>query len=247
MKSSSLETIYGRNPVYEVLRAQRRYVDRLEVAEGVSSRGKVDQIFELAKASGVKVLRKPKSNLDRVHENHQGVLVYVDRYPYASLQELFETMARSPELGFILILDMIQDPQNMGVLLRTAEAVRVQGVVIPHRGGVGITPAVVASSAGASEHLKIVRQNLAQSIESLKREGLWIVGMEKRPRSMALEEVDFRRAVGLVVGNEGRGLRRLVRDSCDYLAKIPMGGEVESLNAAVAGSIALYEARKARG
>jgi len=157
----------------------------------------------------------------------------------------FDESVEEPPL--ILLLDIIQNPQNLGTLLRTAEAVGVHGVIIPERRSAGITPAVVSASSGASEHMLVAVMNLAQAIQALKEREVWIVGLEGSPEAHLPGEVDLSGALGLVIGNEGEGMRRLVRQSCDFLLRLPMRGRVESLNAAVAGSTALYFAWQARG
>ena len=148
---------------------------------------------------------------------------------------------------FFLILDTLQDPQNLGTLLRTAEAVGVHGVLLPQHRAVGITPAVVNASSGACEHLPIAQHNLAQAIDEFKKENIWVIGLEGGPEAQPLGELRLDSAIALVVGSEGEGMRHLVRASCDALLSLPMIGKVESLNAAVAGSIALYMVWQARG
>jgi 23S rRNA (guanosine2251-2'-O)-methyltransferase len=145
------------------------------------------------------------------------------------------------------LLDTLQDPQNFGTLLRTAESVGVHGVIIPKKRSVGVTQAVVGASSGASEHILISKDNLVGAINLIKDRGAWVVGLENLPEAQLLGQVDLSGAMALVVGHEGQGIRRLVRHSCDYLVCLPMRGRVDSLNAAVAGSIALYEIWKARG
>jgi 23S rRNA (guanosine2251-2'-O)-methyltransferase len=150
------------------------------------------------------------------------------------------------EAPFILILDALQDPQNLGTLLRTAEAVGVHGVLLPLRQTATITPAVVTASSGASEHLLVGQSNLAQAMDILVENNLWLIGLDGGPESQPLEQVNLKGPLGLVVGNEGQGMRRLVREKCDVLLRLPMRGNIESLNAAVAGSVALYLALGAR-
>ncbi len=241
-----IERICGRNPVYEVLRAGRRHVRRLFVAEGVHVRGVLAQTLALAEDRDVAVERVPRRELDRMHEGNQGIVAEVGPYPYSELEDILDAAGRSGETPLILLLDVIQNPQNLGTLLRTAEAVGVHGVVIPYRRGVGVTHGVVSASAGASEHMLIARENLAQAIQKLKQAGVWVVGLEYSPEARPLEEADMKRPLALVVGSEGQGMRRLVRESCDFLVRLPMRGRIESLNAAVAGSIALYAAWEAR-
>jgi 23S rRNA (guanosine2251-2'-O)-methyltransferase len=171
----------------------------------------------------------------------------VGRYPYADLYDIIELSARGNEPAFILILDTLQDPQNLGTLLRTGEAVGVHGVLLPLRRTATVTPAVVDASSGASEHLLIAQMNLAAAIARLKESGVWVVGLEAGPESQYPELVRLDGPLALVVGGEGKGMRSLVRDSCDLLLRLPMRGEVDSFNAAVAGSIALYLSWQARG
>jgi 23S rRNA (guanosine2251-2'-O)-methyltransferase len=171
----------------------------------------------------------------------------VGEYPYADLYDIVELATCENEPAFVLILDTLQDPQNLGTLLRTGEAVGVHGVLLPLRRTATVTPAVVNVSSGASEHLLIAQMNLAAAIARLKESGVWVVGLEAGPQAQYPEQVRLDGPLALVVGGEGKGMRSLVRDSCDLLLRLPMRGEVDSLNAAVAGSIALYLSWQARG
>jgi 23S rRNA (guanosine2251-2'-O)-methyltransferase len=241
------ETIYGRNPVYEVIRANRRAVHRLLVAEGVQEKGNLARALALAAQRGISVQRVPRARLDHETDSHQGLAAEVDAYPYASIEDVLARATRRGEPALVLLLDIIQNPQNLGTLLRTAEAVGVHGVILPERRGVGITPAVVNASAGASEYLLVAAHNLARAIQRLKEHELWIVGLEGSSEAQPVGQVDLSGPLGLVIGNEGEGMRRLVRQSCDFLLRLPMRGQVESLNASVAGSVALYLVWQARG
>lgn len=174
-------------------------------------------------------------------------MAQVDSYPYVPPAEVLQRAREVGEPPLVLALDVLQDPQNLGTLLRTAEAVGVHGVILPRHASVGITAAVVSSSAGACEHLLVARDNLAQCLGWLKENGLWVVGLEASPQAVLLEEVDLGQPLVLVVGSEGEGMRKLVRQRCDFLVRLPMRGRVESLNAAVAGSLALYAIWAARG
>jgi 23S rRNA (guanosine2251-2'-O)-methyltransferase len=240
------ERIFGRNAAYEVLRAGRRRVYALDVAEGAEVRGGLRRVLDLARSASVPVRRVHRADLDRESDSHQGVAATVDAYPYVALEDILERAAELSEPPLVLLLDLIQNPQNLGTLLRTAEAVGVHGVVIGSHRAAGITPAVVSSSSGASEHLRIARGNLAQAMSRLRDAGLWLVGLDEGPEGVRMDEANLAGALGLVVGNEGEGMRRLVRQSCDVLMQVPMRGRVESLNAAVAGSLALYAAWAAR-
>lgn len=238
--------ILGRNPALEVLRAGRREVRHLWVAEGAERRGTLARILGAAEERGVPVERVPRGALDLMGTGHQGVCARVGPYPYGQITDVFQRAGVLGEPLFVLLLDVLQNPQNVGTLMRTAEAVGVHGVVMPPRRGVGVTSGVVSASAGASEHLTVVRMNLAQAIRRLQEAHVWVLGLDTTPEAICLEEARVDGALALVVGSEGEGLRHLVRKSCDQLARIPMRGWVGSLNAAVAGSIALYIAWRAR-
>lgn len=241
------EFIYSRNAVYETLRARRRQVFRLEVAQGAQEKGRLAEIIRMAEECKIPILRAPRAGLDKIHLAHQGVVLEASGYPYAELTDLFEVAEKRKEPLFVLLLDALNDPQNFGSLLRTAEAVGIHGVVIPMRHTVTVTPAVVNASSGASEHLLIAQANLHQAVQSLKEAGAWIVGLDQAGDPVgATHESPLQGALGLVVGSEGEGMRPLVRQSCDFLLKLPMAGKIESLNAAVAGSVALYLAYLAR-
>ncbi len=221
------EWIVGRNPVYEVMNAGRRQAFRLQVARGVEERGRLVDILNLAQKKRLPIERVDRAQLNPYGENPQGVAVEVSGYPYMSLQDILDLAVQRQEPLFVLILDVIQDPQNLGTLLRTAEAVGVHGVLMPLRRAAEVTPAVVRASAGASEHLFIVQSNLAQAIASLKEAGAWVIGLEGGPGSIAIEQARLDGALALVVGNEGEGLRALVAKSCDLLVSLPMVGKVE--------------------
>lgn len=241
------EFIYSRNAVYETLRAKRREVFRIQIAEGAQEKGRLDDILRMAKERKIPVERVARPKLDKVHQNHQGVVAEVSGYAYSDLVDILEYARQKNELPFVLIIDSLQDPQNFGSLLRTAEALGAHGVIIPLAHAVEVTPAAVNASSGASEHLKITQSNLAQAIDALKDSDVWIVGIDQNGEMVSDKtEKHLRGAVGLVVGSEGEGIRPLVRSKCDILLKLPMRGQVESLNAAVAGSVALYLSYLAR-
>lgn len=240
------EWIVGRNPVYEVLRARRRDVFRLLIAQGVEERGKLSEILTLAAKRKLQTQRVPRGQLDALGENHQGVALEASGYPYSTAADILERAERRQEPLFVLILDMLQDPQNLGTLMRTAEAAGVHGIILPLRRTAEITPTVVHASAGASEHMLVAQANLAMVIDELKEAGAWVVGLEGSPEALPVEQVPLERPLALVVGNEGEGMRDLVRKKCDYLLALPMRGQVESLNAAVAGSIVIYLALQRR-
>ena len=240
------ELIYSRNAVYETLRAGRRQVFSIEIAEGAQEKGRLAEILKLAQERKIKISRAPREKLDRIHENHQGVAAEVSGYSYVSVADILDLAEKSGEPPFVLILDTLNDPQNFGALLRTAEAVGVHGIILPLARTVEVTPAVVNASSGASEHLLIARSNLSQAIDALKIAGAWIIGLESGGQAQGPEKTRLDGAIGLVVGSEGAGLHDLTRRKCDILMKLPMRGKIESLNAATAGSIALYLAYRAR-
>ena len=241
------EFIYGRNAVYETLRAKRREFFGLEIADGVKEAGRISEILELAALNKVGANLVPRTKLEKLKANHQGVALEAGAYPYSDLIEILERARKKNEPPFILILDSLQDPQNFGSLLRTAEVVGVHGVVIPLARTVEVTPAVVNASSGASEHLLIARSNLSQAVDALKGSEVWIVGLDQKGKVLhEKSNQPLKGALGLIVGSEGEGLHELTRKKCDVLIKLPMRGQIESLNAAVAGSIMLYEAYLAR-
>jgi 23S rRNA (guanosine2251-2'-O)-methyltransferase len=247
MSPQSVEHIPGRNPVFEVLRAGRRNVRELLIAPGGESRRGLADLLQSAEESGHAIRTVPRRELDQLAAHHGGVIAVVEPYPYANLEEIVAGERSGPDEPLVLLLDTLQDPQNMGTLIRTAEAVGVEGVIIPHRRAVGVTPAVVSASSGACEHLRIARSNLAGAIRRLKEAGFWIAGLEASEQAQPLQAFDPKGPLGLVVGSEGSGMRRLVRESCDFLLRLPMRGQVASLNASVAGSVALYAIWRARG
>ena len=240
------EFIYGRNPVYETLRTTRREAFRLQVAEGVQDKGRLTEILALAANRKIPLERVARARLDKLSESHQGIALEVSGYPYITLDDILENAKERDEALFVLILDTLQNPQNLGTLLRTAEAVGVHGVLIPTHRAAEITPAVVSASAGACEHMLVAQVNLAQAIVELKKADAWVVGLDESPESKAPSDVCLDGALAVVVGSEGEGIRPLVRQSCDFLLRLPMQGQIGSLNAAVAGSVALYLAYLSR-
>ena len=232
------ELIYSRNAVHEVLRAGRRQIFSIEIADGVQDKGKIEDILKLAQQQKVKVSRVPRPKLDKVHQNNQGIVAEVSGYPYSDVVDILDSA--KGELPFLLMLDSLQDPQNFGTLIRTAEALGVHGIVIPLARSVDVTPAVVNASSGASEHMLIAQANLSQTIDALKANDVWVVGLDQAGAEVEAGSRHLKGALGLVVGSEGEGLHDLVRKKCDIVLKLPMKGKIESLNAAVAGSVALY-------
>ena len=240
------EWIYGRNPVYETLRARRRQPFRLQLAQGLREKGRLYDILQLAKSRKIPIDAVPRQRLDAYGSGHQGIALEVSAFPYSDLATILDLSQKRQQAPFLLLMDTLQDPQNLGTLLRTAEIVGVHGVLLPYRQTATVTPAVVSASSGASEHLLIAQTNLAQAIGTLKQADIWVIGLDGSDSAQPLQQIRLDGPMALVVGNEGDGMRPLVRDSCDILMRLPMRGQIESLNAAVAGSIALYLAWQAR-
>jgi len=234
------EWIYGRQAVREVLRAGRRHAFLLRIGEGVREQGALAEILGLARKRNLRIETVAQDALDRLGGNHQGVAIQAEEYPLVPIEEILSRCEQAGSEALLLILDQIQDPQNLASLLRTAEAAGVHGVILPLRRAAGVTPAVVNASAGAVEHLRIAQSNLAQAIDEVKRRGIWAAGLDADPAAEPMLDADLKGPLALVVGSEGEGLRPLVRKSCDRLLRLPMLGKIQSLNAAAAGSIALY-------
>ncbi|HEY0070942.1 MAG TPA: 23S rRNA (guanosine(2251)-2'-O)-methyltransferase RlmB [Chloroflexia bacterium] len=249
------EWLYGRHAVEETLRAGRRKVLRVSLSEGGrGGKGAPDEplarIEAEARRQRIPLERVPTARLDaltRVGQHHQGVAAEVSGYPYSTLAEVAAMCREAGPNALVLLLDAIQDPQNFGTLLRSAEAVGVTAVVMLERRQVEVTAAVVNASAGAVEHLTVCQtNNLPRGIEALQEAGLWVYALQSEPGAVPFTMSDLKGPLGLVVGSEGSGVGRLVRERCDGALEIPMRGKIESLNAAVAGSIVLYEALRQR-
>ncbi|MBV9577894.1 MAG: 23S rRNA (guanosine(2251)-2'-O)-methyltransferase RlmB [Chloroflexi bacterium] len=237
-----MDHLYGRNSVFEALRAARRPVQRVLVARGAHG---IEDLVTEARLRRVPVDSVDRYRLDRLGgAHHQGVVAEAAAFPYAHL----DSLPPAGDSPLLLVLDSLQDPQNFGTLLRTAQATGVDGVLIPEHRAVGVTPAVSNASAGAVEHLRIVRvTNLARTLQQLKATGVWTFGLAV-DAEQAYWAADLSGPIAIVVGSEGSGLSRLVRETCDILVAIPMaGGSVQSLNASVAGSLVLYEGFRQRG
>lgn len=244
---SATEYLYRRNTVLESLRGRRRELHRLWVQQGARQ---LDEILAAAKARGLQVDTVSKGRLSQLagDGSHQGIVLETGPYQYSTLDEILALANERQERPFLLLFDLLHGPQNIGALLRAAEACGVHGVVLQDRRAPDVTPLVVIHSAGAAEHLLIAQvTNLVKAMKRLKEVGVWIVGLEIGEQAQRLGQIDLDMALGLVVGHEGAGLRRLVRENCDFLLQLPMRGHVDSLNAATAGAIALYAAWQARG
>jgi 23S rRNA (guanosine2251-2'-O)-methyltransferase len=247
------ELLYGRHAVLETLLAARRRIYRLWL-EGESNSppptGIVAQIVEAAQAAGVPTRTIKGGLFERLAQQNahaQGVALEVGEYPYVEVDDLLARAKQKSEPPLLLLLDHLQDPQNLGTLIRTAEAMGVHGIILPERRAAGVTPAVSNSSAGAVERIYVAQvTNLNRTIEHLKSRNVWVAGLDSDPATPLIDTKLLSGALALVVGSEGSGLSRLTREKCDFLVRLAMVGEVESLNAAVAGSIVLYLARQTR-
>lgn len=242
-----MEKLYSRQAVRECLRAKRRTIHRALIGESVEDAPIVREIRLLAQQQRIPISVVRRDVLNAISPHAQGIALEVDDYPYAALEDIFTVAEMRGEAPFVLILDSLQDPQNFGSLVRTAEAVGAHGVVIGERRSAGVTPAVVNASSGATEHMRIARVvNLARAVEEIKRHEVWVAALHGEAQR-TIYEADLRGGLAMIVGGEGEGVSRLLRDKADFVLRLPMRGRVESLNAAVAGAVALYEALRQRG
>ncbi len=236
------EQIYGVHAVYEALSSQRQPIERIHIAREAQS-GKVKEILNLARERGVPVRKEDRTVLDRMAkgEVHQGIIAISGEVSYADFEVLFRV-----DKPLIVILDGVEDPHNLGAVIRTAEACGASGIVVPERHSAPLSATVVKASAGASAHLPVVRvKNLVNAIDEMKERGVWVVGVDMAA-TKDWTGFDYSGAVALVLGGEHRGLRRLVREHCDALVRLPMLGKIQSLNISVAAGIVLYEVIRQR-
>lgn len=239
------DKIIGRKPVEEALKGGRQ-IDKIFVKKG-RCEGSLIPIVKRAKSMGIVVCETEHSRLDEMAdgENHQGIIAYVSEYRYVSVSDILEAAKEKNEEPFILICDKITDPHNLGAILRTASCAGVHGVIIPKHDSVGINSVVAKTSAGAVEYIPVAKvTNISSAIEKLKKEGLWIAAADMDGTEMF--GADLTGALGLVIGSEGKGISRLVRERCDFTVSIPMRGKINSLNASVAAAVLMYEAVRQR-
>ena len=234
------DLIFGRNAVTELLKSGHS-VNKILMTEG-SHDGSIQKIFALAKAAGVVVEFTSRDKLDKLcGGRHQGVAAYAAAMNYSTLEEILELAESKHEPPFIILLDELEDPQNFGAILRTAEAVGVHGVIIPKRRSVQLNATVFKTSAGAAEYVKVTQvTNVAQTLKYLRGLGLRVIGSDMNA-TIDIKQADLTGGIVLIIGSEGKGMRRLTRESCDELIKIPMVGKINSLNASVAGALFMYE------
>lgn len=239
------EFLVGKNSVMEALRAGRD-INKIWINE--RARGSMQPVLRLAKRQNVFVQAVPKQKLDQLAggTNHQSVVASVAAHRYAEMDELFHRAEEKGERPFFVILDEIEDPHNLGAILRTADAAGVHGVIIPKRRSAGLTSVVSKASAGAVEYVPVVRvTNIARTMDELKNQGLWFAGADAAG-DQDFRDADFDMPIGLVIGNEGKGISRLVKEKCDFLVRLPMAGRVSSLNASVAAALLMYEVHRKR-
>lgn len=238
--------IEGRNAVLEALRAGKP-IDKLYVLDGCPD-GPVRTIIREAKKGDTIINYVKKERLDQLSEtgHHQGVIAMAASYEYATVEDILEKAREKGEAPFIFVLDNIEDPHNLGAMIRTANLAGAHGVIIPKRRAVGLTPTVARTSAGAINYTPVAKvTNLKQTMEQLKKEGMWFVcaDMDGTP----YYQMDLKGPMGLVIGNEGEGVSRLIKETCDFVASIPMKGDIDSLNASVAAGVLAFEITRQRG
>lgn len=240
------DLIIGRNAVMEALKSDKT-IEALYVTKG-QREGSINAILSLAKENRVVIKEVDKKKLDSMSngEVHQGAIAVITPYKYFEVKDILDSAKEKGESPFIVILDELEDPHNLGSIIRTAETCGVHGIIIPKRRNVGVTPTVYKSSVGAVEHVKIAKvTNINATIDELKEEGIWVYGADIEGKEYSYE-VDFSGPCALIIGSEGRGISKLTLKKCDKLVKIPMIGKINSLNASVAGGIMMYEVLKGR-
>lgn len=239
------EMIIGKNPVLEALQSGRP-INKIIISDQLNKNTE-RELHQMAKKANTIIQKVPKKRIDQLSKGrHQGIIAYVTAYDYATIEEIVENARRKEQLPFIIILDEIEDPHNLGAILRTADATGVHGVIIPKRRAVGLTETVAKTSAGAIEHIPVARvTNIAKTIDELKEKNIWVVGTDEEG-SKDYRTLDGDTAIALVIGNEGKGISRLVKEKCDWTIHLPMEGSIPSLNASVAAGILMYEIYRER-
>lgn len=233
----------GRNPIREALKAGRD-IEKLLVQRGELS-GSAREIVQMARVAHVLVQEVDKARLDEITPHHQGMLAFASAYQYATVEDMLADAAAKGEDPFLILLDGVTDPHNLGAIIRSAECVGAHGVIVPERRSVGLTPAAVKASAGAVEHMKVARvTNLNRTIEELKKQNVWAYALDMDGQDY--EQVNFKGGVALVIGAEGEGVSRLTLETCDQRVSLPMAGHIDSLNASVAAGIVMYRVLSSR-
>jgi 23S rRNA (guanosine2251-2'-O)-methyltransferase len=238
--------IFGRQPVLEALKS-RQQIERIVILHGTSG-GHIDQAKQLARKLAIPVKEADKERFVELAGDQvtQGIVAIINSFHYAELEELLAVASERGEPPFILVLDEIEDPHNLGALIRSAECAGIHGVIIPLHNAAQVNSTVVKTSAGATAHLPIARvTNIAHTLDELKKSGMWIVGTDVDAVTSYYEQ-DYSGSLAIIIGNEGKGIRRLVKEKCDFLVKIPLHGKIDSLNASVAGALVMFEASRCR-
>lgn len=238
--------VEGRNAVLALLKSEKT-INKILIAKG-DRQGSIFEIIKLAKNKNIIISEVDKNKLDTLSKtgHHQGVIAFVSPIEYKSIDEILKIAEDKKEAPFLLIADEIEDPHNLGALIRSAEIAGCHGIIIPKRRAVAVTEVVVKVSCGATEYLPIVRvNNINETIRELKDKGVWIIGTDGNA-NITYYEQDFTGPIAIVIGSEGRGMNKLTMQNCDFLVKIPMHGHITSLNASVSGGIVLFEAAKQR-
>lgn len=246
-QNNDKQIIFGTNSVIEALIAERD-ISQIYISEGAKL-SRVDDLFSLAKKYKVNVKNISRKDLEKIvgNVNHQGVAALVEAYSYINFEDLLSGAKQTKRQPLLIMLDELEDPHNLGAILRTADAVGADGVIIPNRRAAGLTTTVAKVSVGAIEHVSVSKvTNLVQAVDRLKKEGFWIVGADASGDQL-YSEIDYNMPVCLVIGGEGSGISRLLLKNCDYVVRLPMCGHINSLNASVATSIFLYEIFRQRG
>jgi 23S rRNA (guanosine2251-2'-O)-methyltransferase len=241
------DLVFGRNSVIELLNSDRT-INKLFIQKG-ENYGSIRKVIDLARQKKIVISEVHKSKLDEMtsNQNHQGVAAQTSPYEYCEIDDILSVAREREECPFIIILDGIEDPHNLGAIIRTAECMGVHGIIIPKRRAVAVTDTVAKVAAGALEHMKIARvNNINDSIEELKEKGVWIVGTDAAGNDN-LSGIDMKGSIAIVIGSEGEGMASLTRKRCDFLAKIPMKGKITSLNASVTCGMVIYEVARQRG
>lgn len=239
--------IEGRNPVIEALKSDRQ-IEKVIIAKGTKE-GSISKIVAMARDKNIIIQNVDRSKLDSMSDTnaHQGVIAIAAEYAYKTIDDILSLAEERGEAPFIIILDEIEDPHNLGAIIRSAECAGAHGVIIPKRRSVGVTAVVAKTSAGAVEYVPVVKvTNISDTIEQLKKLNIWVYGADVEGENYYYEK-DLRGSIALVIGNEGKGMSRIVKEKCDFLIKIPVLGKVSSLNASVAASILTYDVVRQRG
>lgn len=242
-----IDQVEGRNAVLELLESERD-INKILIANG-EKHGSIYKIISIAKERKIPTTEVDRSKLNKISQtqNHQGVIAIVPPFNYCEVDEILELANEKNEQPFILILDGIEDPHNLGSIIRTAETAGVHGIIVPKRRSATVNSTVSKVSAGAVEYMKIARvNNINETIRQLKKQGIWICGTDMETETIYTKQ-DYRLPIAIVIGSEGFGMSRLVKENCDFLVKIPMKGKINSLNASVSAGIIMYEVVRKRG